>query len=82
LVGTASAQAPFTAAEIPESAYAEARAEQFKELVQPGKDTREAFKKVRRLGWTRSLRSARSLAKLQDKPILWIEAYGEITGYV
>jgi hypothetical protein len=46
-----------------------------------GKDLKEAVEKVNDLHWYSKLGSARAKAKAQDKPILWLQALGDLDGF-
>lgn len=47
-----------------------------------GRETRAAVKKVRGLEWSKTLRKAERESKLAGgKPILFIQAYGDLAGY-
>ena len=54
----------------------------FQNLVVPGRDAYPRIKDmVKRLDWTANLGTAVQRAQAQDKPILWIQALGDLKGY-
>ena len=81
LAGTLTSQAPLTEAEFPASPSAVQAAASFQKIVQPAKETRAAIKKVTALRWHKQLSAATREAKKQEKPILWIQAYGALKGF-
>ena len=46
-----------------------------------GRDLRTAVKKVKALEWHKSLDRARADAVKSDKPILWLQTLGDLSGY-
>ncbi len=75
-------QSTLTAAEIPRSSEANASAVEFRNLKVSGRDLHRAVGKVvRELDWKSSLRSAQREAVKTGKPIVWIQALGDLRGY-
>ena len=75
-------QSTLTAAEIPRSSEAKASAVQFRNLKVSGRDLHDAVGKVvKGLDWKSSLMSARREAVKTGKPIVWIQALGDLKGY-
>ncbi len=57
-------------------------AQRFRELRVPGRKVQKAVRKLRRLHWYKKLKNAARDAETQNKPILWIQALGDLKGYV
>ena len=54
----------------------------FQQLRVPGVQTRQAVDKlVKELTWHKDLRTAAKAASETGKPILWIQALGDLKGY-
>ena len=76
------AQSPVDIAWMVRDPEAVAQAVEFRGLEVPGKKVRPAVTKVaRQLHWHRTLKSAVREARAADKPILWVQALGNLTGY-
>ena len=57
-------------------------AQQFQKLVLPGKTVSSGVRKLRKkLKWYKTLRDASREAEQSNKPILWIQALGKLSGY-
>ena len=58
-------------------------ARSFRHLKVPGEQVAQNVKKlVSELHWYKSLRAARTAGKTSDKPIVWIQALGNIDGFL
>lgn len=64
-----------------ERARAMKAAKEFRKLKVPGKEVAPAVRKLLKLRWHKSLRAAAYKARAEDKPILWIQALGDLRGY-
>jgi hypothetical protein len=64
-----------------EKARALADAKEFRSLKVPARKVAPAVRKVLRLRWHKSLRGAAHKARAEHKPILWIQALGDLRGY-
>jgi hypothetical protein len=64
-----------------ERAKAVKAAKEFRRLKVPGKEVAPAVRKLLKLRWHKSLRAAAYQARTEDKPILWIQALGDLRGY-
>lgn len=69
------------AADPREKARALAAARKFRSTKVPGRKVAPAVRKLLKLRWHRSLRDAASQAGKKRKPILWIQALGDLRGY-
>ncbi len=71
--------------EIPgyqQMASARPAVQEFRKLAIPGKQVSAEVRKLRKkLKWHKTLRAASREAKKTDKPILWIQALGKLSGY-
>ncbi len=75
-------QSTLTAGQIPRSAAANASAVEFRKLKVSGRDLHSAVGKVvKGLDWKSTLRSAQREAMKTGKPIVWIQALGDLRGY-
>lgn len=55
---------------------------EFQKLTVPGKEVSAGVRKLRKqLKWHKTLRAASREARGSDKPILWIQALGKLSGY-
>jgi hypothetical protein len=63
-----------------EKAKARKEAREFFSLHVPAKITAPAVRKVTRLRWHKSIAKATLRARAENKPILWIQALGELKG--
>lgn len=83
LSGLISAQSPFTLADVPVSKIATERAQRFRAVTY---DKKRVYKNVRTLTrelvWHRDLATARDAAMKSGKPILLIQALGDLKGFV
>jgi hypothetical protein len=83
LTGWISAQGPFTPADVPISKTATERAQRFRAVIY---DKKRVYKNVRTLTkelvWHKDLAQARTAAAKSGKPIVLIQALGDLTGYV
>ncbi len=91
---TATAQAPATSSPLTgpivlsspyggdknSKATDEARAFQLKRVS--GRTVHKAVRKLRKLTWHSKLERAQKQAQLTNKPIVWIQALGDLKGYV
>ena len=76
------AQSTLKAGQIPRSSVADASAAAFRNLKVSGRDLHSAVGKVvKGLDWKSSLLSARREAVKTGKPIVWIQALGDLRGY-
>lgn len=76
------AQSTLTAGQIPRSSVADASAVAFRNLKVSGRDLQRAVGKVvKELDWKSTLRSAQREAMKTGKPIVWIQALGDLRGY-
>ena len=76
------AQTRMTAAELPTDKQAQQEAEYFSQLQVPGKQVRRAVAKLtKNLRWHKTLDKAVAEAMNTGKPILWIQALGQLKGY-
>ena len=58
-------------------------ARSFRHLKVPGEQVEQNVKKlVSELRWYTSLRAARGAGKAKDKPVVWIQALGDIDGFL
>lgn len=75
-------QSTLTAGQIPRSSVADASAVEFRNLKVSGSDLHSAVGKVvKGLDWKSTLMSARREAVKTGKPIVWIQALGDLRGY-
>ena len=75
-------QTTIKAAEIPRNNEAKVSAKGFRNLKVSGRDLKRAVGKVvRELDWKQTLRSAQKQAVKTGKPIVWIQALGDLRGY-
>ena len=83
LTGWISAQSPFTPADVPVSKTATERAQRFRTVMF---DKNTVSKNVRtltkKLTWHKDLAAARAAAEKSGKPIVLIQALGDLKGYV
>lgn len=78
----ARAQEPLACADVPQDSAALAAAEQFSGLHLRGKALRKDLVMVTRgLRWHKLLPAATKQARAEDKPIVWIQALGDIKGF-
>lgn len=78
-----SAQTPLSSSEIPVSKQATADAKAFRAQVVSEKEVyRNVRKLTTELKWHSRLKTATKEANKNGKPILWIQALGELNGYV
>ena len=76
------AQELLSASDVPSDATARAQAEEFRKLTVPKRQVRANVRKLtRELTWHRSLQAATSSARKLDRPVLWIQALGNVKGY-
>lgn len=81
--GLLSAQSPFTAADVPISQEATQQALNFRSLVYQKKTVRRNVRKLtKELVWHKTLEDASDAAELSGKPIVLIQALGDLKGYV
>ena len=74
--------APMSPANLANATSAQGAANKFKNMVLPGREAYPRVKAmVKRLNWTGNLGVAVERARKQNKPILWIQALGDIKGY-
>jgi hypothetical protein len=79
VASTALAQTPVTG--LPgDSSKEAAEAQAFRHLQVPGSKVSRAVRKVRKLKWFSSLAAASQRARLENKPIVWIQALGTLKG--
>ena len=64
-----------------EKAEAIRAAREFRALKVPAKEVAPAVRKLLRLKWHTSLGRAAQSARITKKPILWIQALGDLKGY-
>lgn len=57
-----------------------AEAQAFQHLQVPGSKVSRAVKKLRKLKWFSNLPAASQHARMEKKPILWIQALGTLKG--
>ncbi len=57
-------------------------AQRFRQLRVPGRRVQKAVRKLNRLHWHKKLKNAARDAAVENKPILWIQALGDLKGYV
>ena len=57
------------------------QAREFQKLRVPGVKVNRLIRKVRKLKWYSSLAKAKQAARRQSKPILWIQALGNLNSY-
>lgn len=77
------AQQPLRAEDIPISAEATAKAQEFQQLKVGKRLVNERFRKLKKeLTWHKKLEDALGAAKKSGKPVVWIHALGKLTGYV
>jgi hypothetical protein len=69
------------AADPLEKARALAAARKFRAMKVPAKKVTPAVRKLLKLRWHKALRDAAYKAKADHKPILWIQALGDLRGY-
>ena len=81
--GLLSAQSPFTAADVPVSQEATKQAHKFRSLVYGKKTVRRNVRKLtKELVWHKTLEDATTAAEISGKPIILIQALGDLKGYV
>jgi hypothetical protein len=64
-----------------EKARALKAAREFRRMKLPGKEVAPAVRRLLKLRWHKSLRDAAYQAKTKNRPILWIQALGDLRGY-
>ena len=69
------------AADPVEKARALEAAREFRAMKVPAKKVTSAVRKLLKLRWHKSLRDAAYKARADHKPILWIQALGDLKGY-
>ena len=58
-------------------------ANQYRRLESPGEQVKQNVDKLtKELKWFRSLEAAKLTARNEKKPILWVQALGELNGYL
>ncbi len=70
------------AADPEEKARARKAARDFRSLRVPGKEVEARVNSLLKLRWHRSLGWAARVAKTDNKPILWIQALGDVKGFL
>ncbi len=78
----AASLSPATETQSGESKDAHSAARAFQNLVLDGKQVASGVKKLRKeLKWHTNLGTAAAQARKENKPILWIQALGKLSGY-
>ena len=81
--GLLGAQSPFTAADVPISQEATQQAMRFRALVYRQNTVRKNVRKLtKELVWHKTLKDASDAAEKSGKPIVLIQALGDLKGYV
>lgn len=82
IVASAFAQQPIACVDVPQDSAALAAAQQFRNLRLKGPALRRDMVTVMRgLRWHKTLPSAVAQARADHKPIVWIQALGDIKGF-
>jgi hypothetical protein len=81
--GLISAQSPFTMADVPIDEQATDKANRYRRVLYEGKKVFENVRKLKReLTWHKDLETAAAAAGKSGKPIVLIQALGDLKGYV
>ena len=64
-----------------EKARALKAAREFRAMKLPGKEVAPAVRRLLKLRWHKKLRDSAYQAKVNNRPILWIQALGDLRGY-
>ena len=83
LAGILSAQKPFTLSDVPIDRDAAQSAQNYRRVKYEGKVVRVNVRKlVKELTWHKNLDAAIAASKVSKKPVLLVQALGDLKGYV